>query len=453
MTSLAQTLDALVDPGSVEPIQVPIRTFRGEYADTLKRAQERSGVDESVQVMFASIDGYRVVVIGGEFGFLAGSVGQSAGDRVVAGYQAATAEDLPVITLPASGGTRMQEGTAAFFRMTDIAWAAGEHLRTNMVRIGWLRNPTKGGVMATWGSYGDITAAEPGALLGFLGPRVYEALHDVPFPPVQNAENLARVGVIDEVVALPDLRGWVSRILDVAYGHDYESDGEPDREQPQPVDAWDAITRTRAEDRPGPLQVLDLMTDRTDLRGTGAGEVGGGIRVVLGRLRGNRVVVVAQTREPVSPAGLRVAQRGMRLAERLELPVITLIDTPGGELSGSAEESAMAGEIARTLQTMSGLKVPTVSCIMGQGGGGAALALVPASQVVCMENGWVSPLPPEGASVITHRTPDRAAEMARMQGVGAAAMHDAHVVDMVFAEGPDLAASVADAVTLALDFT
>lgn len=449
MTSLAQTLEALVDPGSIEPIPVPMRPAKGDYLATLERARERSGVDESVQVMRARINGYLVVVIGGEFGFLAGSVGQSAADRVVAGYQAATADSLPVITLPTSGGTRMQEGAAAFFRMTDIAWAAEEHLRTGAIRVGWLRNPTTGGVMATWGSYADITAAEPGALLGFLGPRVYEALHGEPFPPVQTAENLARVGVIDQVVALGELREWVSGILDVVYGDD-EEDEFGDHGVPEPVDAWEAITRTRDADRPGPPAVLDLMSDRTELHGTGAGESGGGIRLALGRLRGVRTLVVAQTREEVSPAGLRVAQRGLRLADRVGLPVITLIDTPGGELSGRAEESAMAGEIARTLQTMSGLSVPSVSCVMGQGCGGAALALVPANVVVCMENGWVSPLPPEGASVITHRTPDRAAEMARQQGVGAESLVDAEVVDEVAAEGSDLPEAVADAVVTAL---
>ena len=449
MTGLAETLDALVDPGSTEPVPVPLRTFDGAYADTLQRARERARVDESVQVMFARVDGHRVVVIGGEFAFLAGSVGQSAADRVVAGYQAATAARVPVITLPCSGGTRMQEGTAAFFRMTDIAWAAEQHLHTGQVRAGWLRNPTTGGVMATWGSYADVTAAEPGALLGFLGPRVYEALYDEPFPPVQNAENLAAVGVIDEVVPLAGLRGWMTRILEVAAGVDREPDlAEP--AQPHWVDPWEAITRTRAHDRVGPTAVLDLLVDRTDLRGTGAGEIAGGVQVAMGRLRGVRVMAVAQTREAVTPAGLRVAQRGIRLADRLGLPVVTLIDTPGGELSGPAEESAMAGEIARTLQAMSGLTVPSVSCIMGQGCGGAALALVPARHVICMENAWVSPLPPEGASVISHRTPDRAEEIARMQGVGASAMRESDVVDQVVGEGPDLALSVADAVIRAL---
>ncbi|MCU0296624.1 MAG: acetyl-CoA carboxyl transferase [Candidatus Nanopelagicales bacterium] len=445
MTSLAETLAALLDPGSVDPIAVPLRPASGDYAATLERAAQRSGVDESVQVMVAAVDGHRVLVIASEFAFLAGSVGHSAADRVVEGYRRATAERLPVITLPTSGGTRMQEGAAAFFRMTDIARAAHEHLASGAVRIGWLRNPTTGGVKATWGSYADITAGEPGALLGFLGPKVFEALHEEAFPPVQTAENLARVGVIDAVIALENLRGWVTRILSVTNGVDVD---EPIG-SPLPaaeVDAWDAITLTRDAGRPGPEAVLDLLTDRTELHGTHTGETGTGVRVVLGRLRGQRAVVVAQGRRSVSPQDLRLAQRGLRLAQRVGLPLVTIVDTPGGELSGTAEEAAMAGEIARTLQMLTGLTVPTVSCVMGQGCGGAALALIPARTVICMENGWVSPLPPEGASVISHGTTDRAAEMARSQGVTARALRDAGAVDVVAGEGCDLPSAVADAI-------
>ncbi len=450
MTSLAETLQALLDHGSIEQIPVPLRSFTDEYEQSLNKVRERTGLDESVQVMYATVGGHRVVVIAGEFAFLAGSIGQSSADRVVAGYQAATAESLPVITLPTSGGTRMDEGTAAFFRMTDIAWAAAEHLRCGAVRIGWLRHPTTGGVMATWGSYADITAGEPGALLGFLGPRVFEALHGEPFPEVQSSENLARAGVIDDVVALPELRTWVAGILAVTNGYD-RPDVVPAPPEPIRVDAWDAVTLTRSDSRTGPLSVLALLTDRTDLHGTTTGESGIGIAVALGRLRGRRVVVIAQTREPVSPADLRFAQRALRLADRLGLPVVTLVDTPGGELSGPAEEAAMAGEIARTLQDLTALTVTSVCCIMGQGCGGAALALVPARMVLCTENGWVSPLPPEGASFISHRTVDRAEEMARMQKVGALDMLHADVVDRVIGEGTDLAATVADAVAAALD--
>ena len=446
MTSLASTLTALLDEGSAQTIHVDPRDAQGDYAATLERARQRSGSDESVQVLHATIAGHRVVVIGGDFDFLAGSVGQEAADRVVMGYLHATAERIPVITLPTSGGTRMQEGTAAFFRMVDIARVAGEHLTTGQVRIGWLRNPTTGGVMATWGSYADITAAEPGALLGFLGPRVYEALYDQPFPPgVQTAENLADVGIIDDVVPLSGLRDWMAHTLDVTNGADVPTSATSAGDA-VPVDASEAIQSTRADDRLGPQAVLGQLTSVTELRGTQAGEAAGGIRVCLGRLEGRRVLVVATTRAEVTPTGLRVAQRGLRLADRLRLPVVTLVDTPGGQLSREAEEAAMAGEIARTLMLLTSLQTRSVSVIMGQGCGGAALALIPAGTRICMENGWVSPLPPEGASVIMHRSPDRAPDLARQQGVGAFDMLSAGVVDAVVAEGDDVAKAAVNAV-------
>jgi acetyl-CoA carboxylase carboxyl transferase subunit beta len=265
---------------------------------------------------------------------------------------------------------------------------------------------------------------------------------------VQTSENLARVGVIDDVVELAELRDWVAGILSVTNGHDGD-DELAHHGHPSWVDPWTAIESTRGQ-RPGPLEVLDLLTDRTDLHGTGTGQTGQGVRVSLGRLRGRRVVMVVKNRRMVTPSDLRVAQRGLRLAERLRLPVVTLIDTPGGEMSAVAENSAMAGEIARTLLTLTSMTVPTVSCVMGQGCGGAALALIPARHRICMENGWVSPLPPEGASVIMHRSPDRAADLAQSQGVGAFDMLDAGVVDEVAAEGTDLVAAVADAVVRAL---
>ena len=105
----------------------------------------------------------------------------------------------------------------------------------------------------------------------------------------------------------------------------------------------------------------------------------------------------------------------MRLAEELGLPLVTVIDTPGADLSPRAEEGALAGEIARCLADMSRLTVPSVSVLLGQGCGGGALALLPADRVIAAEHAWLSPLPPEGASAIVHDDVEHAAEMAERQ--------------------------------------
>jgi acetyl-CoA carboxylase carboxyl transferase subunit beta len=129
----------------------------------------------------------------------------------------------------------------------------------------------------------------------------------------------------------------------------------------------------------------------------------------------------------------------MRLAAELGLPLVTIIDTAGAALSKEAEEGGLAGEIARCLADLVTLPAPTLCVLLGQGGGGGALALLPADRVLCAQHAWLSPLPPEGASAILHRTTDRAAEVAQQQGVRSLDLLRNGIVDRIVAERPDAA--------------
>lgn len=216
-----ELLDALLDPGTfVSWDAPPIAVARtGAYRSALAEAAARSGTDESVRTGEGRLRGRRIAVIACEFAFLAGSVGVAAAERIVGAVERATAERLPLVVSPTSGGTRMQEGTVAFVQMVKIAGAVATHKSAGHPYIVYLRNPTMGGVFASWGSLGHITFAEPGALIGFLGPRVYEALYGRPFPPgVQTAENLYRSGVIDGVVEVSVFRRIAHRALSVFSG-------------------------------------------------------------------------------------------------------------------------------------------------------------------------------------------------------------------------------------------
>jgi acetyl-CoA carboxylase carboxyl transferase subunit beta len=290
-------------------------------------------------------------------------------------------------------------------------------------------------------------------LVGFLGPRVYQALYDRPFPPgVQVAENLRDHGLIDAVLRPEELREVAARIVGVAAaGRGYRAPVPPG---PLPAETLDAgpgpaaeemLRRSRRTDRPGVRTLLRTAgTDVTVFHATGSGELDEAMVVALTRLDGVPCVVVGQDRvrqreRALHPAGLRAARRGMRLATELHLPLVTVIDTPGAELSQFAEESGLAGEIARCLYDLLALPVPTVSVLLGEGAGGAALALFPADRVVAARHAWLSPLPPEGASAIVHRTTDRAAEMAEHQHIGATELLRRGIVDVVVAERPDAA--------------
>jgi acetyl-CoA carboxylase carboxyl transferase subunit beta len=129
----------------------------------------------------------------------------------------------------------------------------------------------------------------------------------------------------------------------------------------------------------------------------------------------------------------------MRLAAELHLPLMTVIDTPGAALSAEAEEGGLAGEIARCLADLVTLDAPTLCLLLGEGNGGGALALLPADRVIAAQHGWLSPLPPEGASAIVHRDLEHAPDMARAQGVRSLDLMRAGIVDRIVAERPDAA--------------
>lgn len=434
-------IDAVADPGSFRrwDADPPRPDDDPDYLATLNRAAQRSGVDESIVTGAAEVDGREVALVAGDFGFLAGSVGMAAADRFIAAMRRATKAGLPVLACPTSGGTRMQEGTPAFLRMVPVAAAVADHRAAGLPYLVWLRDPTTGGVMATWGSLGQVTAAAPGALAGFLGPRVFEAMTGEVFPPqVQRAENLARVGVIDAVVALPDLRAWVSTALTIIAARgpvDPAAELLAGELPPQP-DAWAAVQATRRADRPGVRDLLSVVADAVlPLSGTGAGERDDAVLVALARIGGIGTVVVGQDRSAVTamgPAGLRTARRGYALAAELGLPLLTVVDTEGAEVSPAAEERAMAGEIARSLADLARLPTGIVALLLGSGCGGGALAMLPSDLLYAADDAWITPLPPEGASAILHRSTDRAPELAREQRITAVELARLGVVDACF---------------------
>lgn len=459
MAITAQDLiDAILDRGTFTSWDGPLPdvTPDAEYAAALERARERSHHDEAVVTGEGRIRGQRVALIACDFAFLGGSIGVAAAERIVTAVERATALRLPLLATPTSGGTRMQEGTVAFLQMVKISAAVTLHKQSGLPYLVYLRDPTMGGVFASWGSLGHVTIAEPGARIGFLGPRVYEALRGEPFPDgVQTAEHLFERGLIDGVVPLRFVRLLAHRTLRVLAG---AKDADPlaphlgVREELDAADddtpAWESVRISREPDRPGVRAFLrHSATDRLPLSGTGEGETDHTLLLSLARVQGYPCVVVGQdtTRAEggalplLGPAALRAARRGMRLAAELNLPLVLVIDTWGAALSPEAEEGGLAGEVARSLSDLVTLKVPTVSVLLGQGTGGGALAMLPADRVLCAQHAWLAPLPPEGASAVMYRDADHAAEMAERQRIRSADLLADGIVDRVIPERPDAA--------------
>ncbi len=440
-----QLIDTVLDPGSFrtwdEPLAEPVHAT-AEYRAELARARGISGTDEAVLTGRGALAGRQVAVVVSEFRFLGGSVGVATADRIEAAVRRATADGLPLLAAPASGGTRMQEGTIAFVQMIRITAAIMAHRAAGLPYLVYLRHPTTGGVFASWGSLGHITVAEPGALLGFIGPKVYAALHETPFESgIQTAENLARHGIIDAVVAPTHLKEVAARALRVLTGTPGPVPGTVPTATAD-IPAWQAIQRTREPRRPGVREVLRLAAeDVVPLSGTAEGEHQPGMVTVLARLGGVPCVVVGQDRHaqsrmgPLGPAALREARRCIRIADELRLPLVTVIDTPGASLSREAEEGGLSGEIARSLAGLLELPSPTVAVLLGEGSGGGALALLPADRLIAVADAWLSPLPPEGASAIMHAGDTSfAPQLAESQGVAAYRLRAQGIVDLVVPE-------------------
>ncbi|MDQ2627501.1 MAG: acetyl-CoA carboxyl transferase [Actinomycetota bacterium] len=443
--------DAVLDHGSFiswddEPLALPISD---DYAAELAAARAATGGDEAVITGEGRVGGRRVAVIASDFDFLAGSIGVAAAERITTAIQRATTQRLPLLASPSSGGTRMQEGTVAFLQMVKIAAAIELHKRAHLPYLVYLRHPTTGGVFASWGSLGHITLAEPGALVGFLGPRVYEQLYGAPLPPgIQTAENLQAHGVIDGVIPVKWLRRTCSRALKVMLDDPAPPPASPACEPIPDLPAWDSVCASRRPDRPGVGFLLRHgATERVFLSGTGSAERGATMLLALARFGGQPAVVLGQLRGPdrlTDPIALQDARRGMALAEDLRLPLVLAIDTPGPALSVEAEQGGLAGQIAACLAELVTLDVPTVSVLLGQGSGGPALAMVPADRVLASLHGWLAPLPPEGASAIVFRDTEHAPELSDAQGIRSADLKAHGIVDVIVPEHPDAAAEPID---------
>src|SRR5207302_4455977 len=359
--------------------------------------RRETGVREAVTSGVCKIGGQRAVLIVFDFAFLGGTMGSVVGEKIAHAFEEATARRIPLVSVTASGGARVQEGMFSLMQMAKVAVAASRHDRQGLANIVVLTDPTFGGVAASFASLGDILIAEPGAEIGFVGPRVIDmTLHEPQPPDSHRAESLFRAGMVDLVIGRPQLRATVSFLI----GHlsrpsarrrrlgSRRAGGIRQTPVSSPPAPWDTVQLARLAGRPTSLDYITrLFTRLVELHGDRQFGDDPAIVGVLGELRGRTVVVVGQERGRTDeeqaqrrhgrpfPEGYRKALRLMRLAAKFGLPVVTFIDTPGAYPGYQAEQRGIAPALAHNLQAMVSLPTPIVSVVIGEGGSGGALAL------------------------------------------------------------------------------
>lgn len=441
-----QLIGAVLDRGSFQPWDAPPRQIGAgaEYSRQIERARERSGVEESVLTGEGTLAGMRIAVILSEFNFLAGTIGRASSERLVLAFERAARERLPILASPTSGGTRVQEGTRAFLQLVKISQALSAYRRTGSPYIVYVRSPMTGGPVVSWGSLGQVTFAQPKALIGLLGPRVVEVLTGERLPEgVQTAENLARCGIVDRVVKLVGLRDEVRQVLQIVTPPHVRGLSAPSGAEPQVRPAWDSVAAVSHPGRPRLREIIGFETEAyVPILGTDAADHRGGVSAGLAQFRDFSCMLVGNQRNDaapnvLTPLGLEVTQRAFEIANELMLPVVTIIDTTGVEITAQSEELGMARQIARTVESVTQVRAPVVSVVLGAGTGVSALTLLPADRTLCAENAFIVPLPLEASSEILHKSTDFAPHLARNQGIRAVDLLATGLVDEVVPEAPD----------------
>ncbi|MFH8972509.1 carboxyl transferase domain-containing protein [Streptomyces sp. NPDC017890] len=374
------------------------------YDAARARAAERTGEEESVVCGTGHVQGVRAVLLAFEFGFLGGSLGRDTGDRLEAAYTYAREHRLPVVPLVATGGSRMQEGMLALTQLQRVARQSALTREAGLPQIAVLRDPVTGGGWATLGAGADVTLALPGAQVGFAGSRVRPPDAD---PAAYTAEAQVAAGSADAVVPPGELRATLGRWLRLltAPSGDPAPVPEPLGSRDLPDTGWDAVRRARAPGRPRARAYLDAyFTHRAALSGDRCGGTDpDGMLCGFGEHAGRTVAYAAQTGTATRPAGYRTAARLIRLADRLGVPVLTLVDTPGAAGDAAAERQGAGAAIADLFAAVASARTPVTTLVIGEGGSGGALALAAPGSTWATPDSYFSVIAPELAAAILKR--------------------------------------------------
>lgn len=457
-------IQMIADPDSFEEWDKGLQTrnplqFKG-YEEKLDKLKEKTGLDEAVVTGKLNINGIPAVVAVCDGRFMMASMGEVVGEKITRAVEKATEEKLPIIIFACSGGARMQEGIVSLMQMAKTSAALKRHSDEGLLYISVLTDPTTGGVTASFAMLGDIILAEPGALIGFAGPRVIEQTIGQKLPEgFQRSEFLLEHGFIDAIVERKEMRSTLSKILDmhitkteqntefVKNKEQMQAAAEKDLECQDKMSAWDHVQLARDKNRPTGKDYIQLLfSDFVEMHGDRLYRDDPAVIGGVAKFHGEPVTILVQekghgTKENiahrfgmVSPEGYRKSLRLMKQAEKFNRPVICFVDTPGAFCGLEAEENGQGEAIARNLYELSGLKVPVLSVVIGEGGSGGALAFAVADEVWMMEHAIYSILSPEGFASILWKDSKRAKEAADVMKMTAQDLKALGIIEQVIRE-------------------
>lgn len=469
-------IEMLVDDGSfiewnkTMPISNPLDF--PDYETKLEEERQKSKLNEAVVTGEATIGNVRTAIAVCDARFMMSSMGRVVGEKITAAVEKATEDKMPIIIFSCSGGARMQEGMISLMQMAKTSAALKKHHEAGQLFISFLTDPTMGGVSASFAMLGDIILAEPKALIGFAGPRVIAQTIGTKLPEgFQSAEFLLEHGFIDAIVERSEQRSVLKKILrahtsgfkKVARQESQDENTEKVAEKrpkvKAPKTAWDSVLLSRRPDRPTAKDYIDrLFSFFLELHGDRLSGDDGAIVGGIANYYGKPVMVVAEQKGKSikenkirnfgmpNPSGYRKALRLMKHANKFNMPIICIVDTPGAFCGIEAEEKGQAEAIARALFEMSDMTVPILSVVIGEGGSGGALALAVANEVWMLEHSIYSILSPEGFASILYKDAKKSKEAAEVMKITSKELLGLGVIDRVIKEDIPLTVDTMDTV-------
>ena len=356
----------------------------------------------------------RAVIAAWDFSVYGGSFGEDDATVLAAAAAEAVRAGLPLLTLVRSGGTRLQEGMAALVGIPRARLALRGLADARLPHLSVADAPTTGGVWISVTAGADLRVAVEEAVVAFAGPRVVEAFTgSLPPPGSHTAESAFAAGLVDALLPTGDVVGWVDRALSALAG---SAGSAPAVDSAVPPDASgrEQVQRARARTVGGRALLDDLLVGSVPLRAARGDTT---VAAAVGRLAGRPVVGVALAAEVggrPTPDGYRLAARAYRLADRLDLPVLSLVDTPGADPGTESEEGGIAGAMGEALDALLACRPATLAVVHGEGGSGGALAAAAADLVVVTPEAYFAAIGPEGAAAALRRPAEECADLMRI---------------------------------------
>ena len=438
------------------------------YEKKIEAAREKTKLNEAIVTGKCTIGGEPAVIGVCDARFIMSSMGHVVGEKIARAVERATKEQLPVVIFACSGGARMQEGIVSLMQMAKTSAALKRHHKAGQLFVSVLTDPTTGGVTASFAMLGDIILAEPGALIGFAGPRVIEQTIGQKLPEgFQRSEFLQDHGFVDKIVKREEMKDAISAILKLHRSQNQEQNGEnlffhvdncgqseaasgkekKTKFRRNKKSPWDTVQLSRSSERPVASDYINaVFDDFMELHGDRYFGDDGAIVGGIASFHGMPVTVIGQekgknTKDNIkrnfgmpSPEGYRKALRLMKQAETFGRPIICFVDTPGAFCGLEAEERGQGEAIARNLFEMADITVPILSIVIGEGGSGGALAMAVANEVWMLENAIYSILSPEGFASILYKDSKKASDAARVMKITARDLMELGLIERIIAE-------------------